>query len=125
MSGGPGVVEGAVGGSDRGAKVGSEGPELEAADLAADESSGEPEGVHRLVWQLSVAKAHRGSVEKRHVEANVVSHDYRVSQKLEKRRQRLSDGGSFERHHLGYAGENGDHRWDGDTRVDERLKRSE
>jgi len=40
MGSGPGVVEGAVGGSDGGAEVGSEGPELEAADLAADESSG-------------------------------------------------------------------------------------
>ena len=122
MGGGTGIIECAVDGCHRAAEMGSEGLQPHIPHLLSDQPPSQPGGVDGVVAQRRIAVQSRRRVEKRDVEANVVTHDYRVADELEEGGESSADIGCLDHHRLGDAGQDRDQRRDGKPGIDQGLK---
>ena len=118
VDGGPGVVEGTVGGLGGRADQPGQGGQPDAGCLlAAEHPPGQSDRAqHRRTWPVQTAALRRRAQEP-DVEAGVVRHQDRAAGELQEHRQHRGDGGGVAHHRGGDPGEFDDLRRDRALRV--------
>ena len=87
----PGVIQRPMNRFHRTPKVVGQGLKTKVANLGSDQSPGERGGIHRLVLEAPIPESGGCGIEKRKVEPDVMPHDDRNTDELEKHRQRRFD----------------------------------
>ncbi len=125
VGGGQGVVESPVARPVGQAQLGGEGAEPAVADLVAHQPAGEGAGVDPAVVERGALVARQRRSQEGEVVAHVVADDHARPDELEQGRQHGLDARRRRHHDVGDAGEHGDGRRDGGTRVDQGLEGAE
>jgi len=121
VAGGQHVGQRPVGGLVGETERGGQGAEPAVVDLVAHQAPGQGQGVDGRIHQSLPPRGDQGVVEEREVEAEIVAHQHRPADELQKGRKHLADPGCVGHHGVVDSGECGDERGDAVVGPDERL----